>query len=59
MNYIKIKQNGSSSNEQITLTEYIRHQIHHPENILNIRYTSEQLKESIRLMRDFIREINT
>lgn len=57
MNYVKIQRNGNRSNEQITLTEYIRHQIHHPENIFNIRYTSEQLKESICLMRDFIREI--
>ena len=38
----------------ITITEYIRHQIHHPENKLNPRYTEGQLKESIEEMRDFI-----
>lgn len=41
--------------EQKILTEYIRHQIHHPENTLNPRYSFEQLKESIHLMREFIR----
>lgn len=40
--------------EQKILTEYIRHQIHHPENHENIRYTRAELKESIDLMRDFI-----
>lgn len=40
--------------ESIVLTDYIRHQIHHPENKLNIRYTFEQLSESINQMRTFI-----
>jgi len=40
--------------KSITLSEYIRNQIHHPENQLNTRFTSEELKESIELMRDFI-----
>ena len=40
--------------EQITLTEYIRHQIHHPENHLNARYTKDELKQSIADMRTFI-----
>lgn len=53
MNYIKVGRNGNR-NEQIILTEYIRHQIHHPENTLNVRFTFEQLNESIQLMRDFI-----
>lgn len=41
-------------NEQKVLTEYIRHQIHHPENRANARFTREELKESIDLMREFI-----
>lgn len=40
--------------EQKILTEYIRHQIHHPENHLNQHYTQAELKESIELMRAFI-----
>ncbi len=40
--------------EQKILSEYIRHQIHHPENIENIRFTNEQLQESIGQMRIFI-----
>lgn len=38
----------------ISLSEYIRHQIHHPENKENIPYTKEELKDSINLMREFI-----
>lgn len=54
MDYIKIFNNGSTRNEQIVLTEYIRHQIHHPENTLNLRFTPVQLEESVDLMREFI-----
>lgn len=54
INYNKIQRDGSIRAEQIILTEYIRHQIHHPENTNNTRFTSEQLYESINLMRDFI-----
>ena len=43
-----------SIHEQKILTEYIRHQIHHPENRLNTHYTQAELKESIELMRTFI-----
>ena len=52
--YKKIQRNGTVIDQQITLTEYIRHQIHHPENTKNNRFTSEELKESIDLMREFI-----
>lgn len=55
--YIKIQRNGNQQNINIILTEYIRHQIHHPENRLNDRFSVEQLKESIELMRDFIRDL--
>lgn len=54
--YNKIQRDGTLQNENITLTEYIRHQIHHPENAHNTRFTNEQLKESICQMRDFIKE---
>ena len=51
--YVK-QRNGSTREEQIILTEYIRHQIHHPENTNNTRYSAQQLDESINLMRTFI-----
>jgi len=52
--YIRIKRDGSTTLEQKTLTEYIRHQIHHPENKKNTRFTSHELLKSIQAMRDFI-----
>jgi len=52
--YIKEK-NGEKKTDNITLTEYIRHQIHHPENKNNKRFTFEQLRDSINQMRDFIK----
>lgn len=55
--YTKILRNGGTRDEQIILTEYIRHQIHHPENRNNQRYTFEQLNESIYLMREFIQTL--
>ncbi len=54
--YKKIMRDDSIRESQISLTEYIRHQIHHPENTHNQRYSTEQLKESINLMRCFINE---
>lgn len=56
MRYIKTR-NGNTREEHITHTEYIRHQIHHPENTHNPRYTFTQLRDSICLMRDFIQTI--
>jgi predicted ATP-dependent endonuclease of OLD family len=53
----KKMRHGTEVSERLILTEYVRHQIHHPENLLNIRFTSEQLKESIELMRTFIRTL--
>ena len=53
MEYIRIKR-GRKVSEQKVLTEYIRHQIHHPENQLNEKYTEEELRESIEAMRAFI-----
>lgn len=54
--YNKILPDGNIRNVNVILTEYIRHQIHHPENTNNTRFTNEQLEESICLMRDFIQE---
>jgi AAA ATPase-like protein len=48
---------GTITTENVILTDYIRHQIHHPENLLNARYNFEQLGESIGLMRGFIQTL--
>ena len=53
INYIKLNPNGTTSNLQKTLTEKIRHIIHHTENRYN-SYTQEELKESIERMRNYI-----
>jgi AAA15 family ATPase/GTPase len=50
---------GTSKSKQITLTEYVRHQIHHPENTNNTRFTFAQLNDSIEMMRTFIETIRT
>lgn len=47
-------QNGQITTLSITQTEYIRHQIHHPENQHNPRFTLQQLQQSIVDMRAFI-----
>lgn len=52
--YIRIKRNRERIQEEKILTEYIRHQIHHPENTENPKYTSLELKNSIDEMRKFI-----
>lgn len=54
MKYIRKEKNGTIRQQQIVLTQYIRHQIHHPENELNTRYNKEQLELSINDMRKFI-----
>lgn len=45
---------GGLDKIQLTETEYIRHQIHHPENTHNPRFTAQQLKDSIEAMRVYI-----
>ncbi|MBK6545790.1 MAG: ATP-binding protein [Saprospiraceae bacterium] len=54
ISYNKIQRDSSIRQEQIILTEFIRHQIHHPENTNNVRFAHQQLLDSIKLMRDFI-----
>ena len=53
IDYKKVK-DGNILIQKITLSEFIRHQIHHPENKENIKYTPDQLFDSINLMRTFI-----
>ena len=57
MPYIKILRNGSTRQDQVVLSEYIRHQIHHPENTHNPHFTEQQLQTSIQLLRDFVQTI--
>lgn len=54
VNYIKELSNGTTRTEQKTLTEKIRHQIHHPENCHNTPYTETEIRQSIEDMRAFI-----
>lgn len=54
MSYNRLMRDGTIRVDQKCLTEYIRHQIHHPENTHNPRYSQEQLTESINMMRIFI-----
>lgn len=51
--YKKVK-GGNLVTEKVIQSIYIRHQIHHPENTNNIRFTNEQLIESVNDMRTFI-----
>lgn len=52
--YNRVRRDGSVVQQAIILTEYIRHQIHHPENDHNAPFTVDELKESIGAMRTFI-----
>lgn len=45
---------GELKNWHLELSAYIRHQIHHPENRNNNRYTEKELRDSIEEMRRFI-----
>lgn len=53
--YIQLRKDNSTEQRQIVLTEYIRHQIHHPENIHNVGFTVHELAESIQAMRSYIK----
>ncbi|EKB07815.1 hypothetical protein HMPREF9711_00105 [Myroides odoratimimus CCUG 3837] len=53
MDYMRLRGQNQILERKV-LTEYIRHQIHHPENRLNPRFNLEQLTESVNLMREFI-----
>ena len=51
--YIKPGRNGNIQ-QQVTSAEYIRHQIHHPENHNNTLYTQNELRTAIESLRAFI-----
>ena len=53
--YDREDRNGVVYTQQLIRTEIIRHQIHHPENIHNPRFTREELQTSIEDMRQYIR----
>lgn len=53
--YVRLRPDNSTAQQQVVLTEYIRHQIHHPENPHNARFTPQELAESIQAMRGFIK----
>jgi hypothetical protein len=57
VSYNKIMRDGTFRVEQIILADFIRHQIHHPENTNNTRYTYDNLNDSIILMRTFIQTL--
>jgi len=57
--YYRQLPNGNVRDEQKVLTEYIRHQIHHPENHLNTKYTRMELQQSIEEMQQFISDMET
>ena len=48
---------GNTRQKQVILSEYIRHQIHHPENTSNIHFTEQQLEASIQMLRAFVQTI--
>lgn len=52
--YNKVQRSGSIQQISLIKSEIIRHQIHHPENHQNIRFTPEELLQSISDMRQFI-----
>ena len=41
----------TSKEEAVSLPKYIRHSIHHPENTSNLKFTTEELVESIKTLR--------
>lgn len=54
INYIKQRRDGTTVTELKSKTEIIRHQIHHPENRHNVRFSTADLKHSIELMRQYL-----
>lgn len=53
--YLYVK-DGNTKTWDLDLTEYVRHQIHHPENHNNAHFTREELRQSIEDMRNYIRK---
>ena len=53
--YVREENNGTVFTKSLIKTEIIRHQIHHPENTHNTRFTRQELLQSIEDMRIYIR----
>lgn len=56
-NYIKLKKDGTTDENNRTLPTYIRNLIHHPENNLNKKYTYEELKNSTKKMIELLQQL--
>lgn len=56
LTYVRVQKNNESTTYNVTLPTFIRNIVHHPEN-LNNRYTKEQLKESILMLREIYSEM--
>lgn len=52
--YLYVK-NEKTKTWNLNLTDYVRHQIHHPENQSNVHFTQSELRQSIEDMRTYIR----
>lgn len=52
--YKQIMRDGNLKSKELTKTEIIRHQVHHPENRNNTHFTQTELSQSINDMRQFI-----
>lgn len=58
--YIRMDKHGNRCNpEQVCLSTYIRHQIHHPENKYNTKYKEDELRQSISDMCSFLESKKT
>ncbi len=53
------ERNGNITIKRVIRSVYIRHQIHHPENMHNLKYTKLELLTSIQEMRAFIQNKQT
>lgn len=47
LSVVKIWKRDETIEYHYTLPSYVRNSIHHPENLLNIKYTDEELKLAI------------
>ena len=54
VDYIRLYDDGTTKHEKVSLSEKIRHMIHHPENTNNKKYTPAELRQSIEAMRNYI-----
>lgn len=55
--WTKLNQDSSTELLNVTLSTYIRNFIHHPENKSNVRFTDDELKESISQMIELLGKI--